>query len=128
MPRRLPPPIEEDRGYCTPCLIDQGATKCGRPDGGRQIKAFEDEYGPLPAGYTVSNLCGVKVCVRASHMEAITRAESVKRRAELRTTCPLGHAYDGVDPKRGYRTCSICLRNQDRDKGARYRANRKWNG
>jgi len=78
--------LPEDRGYKTRCHIWQrGKTYKGygvRRINGRQVgahvAAFERENGPVPHGHEVHHLCRQRDCVRASHLEAVTRAEHIE--------------------------------------------------
>lgn len=110
--------VAENRGHDTPCWIDQGKpNNKGYPSSSRHVKSWEAEHGPVPEGLELDHLCRVRMCVRPSHMEAVTRAENCRRRtAALKSTCPDGHPYDGTD-HRGHRICVECRRRADR---ARY--------
>ena len=37
--------------------------------------------GPIPPGYEVDHLCGVRLCCRPEHLEAVTHRENVRRSA-----------------------------------------------
>jgi len=50
----------------------------GKPVGVHRF-AFEEEYGPIPDGFQVDHLCSNTMCVRPSHLEAVTRSENVRR-------------------------------------------------
>jgi HNH endonuclease len=89
--------VVEDRGYKTPCWISQG--KLDRHGykqvhvGGRKRAptyahriGYEETHGPIPAGLTVDHLCRVRSCRRGSHLEAVTRAENVRRGERVKIT------------------------------------------
>lgn len=67
------------------------------------------------AGLEVDHLCRNRICVRLSHLEAVTsrennlRSNSMAGRNARKTHCPHGHAYatHGV-LYRGRRYCSMC--------------------
>lgn len=55
----------------------------------------EWENGPIPKGWTVDHVCSIKAC--CSHLEAVTRAENLRRRhARERGEIPTGHPVGGV--------------------------------
>lgn len=53
--------------------------------GGRKMTAhrlaWEVANGPLPAGLEVDHLCRNPICVNAAHLDAVTRAENIRRKA-----------------------------------------------
>jgi hypothetical protein len=87
MPRVIPPPLREDRGYATPCLIWQGrpsAQGYARITENGVTKAahvviWEREHGPLPPGHELDHLCYQRMCVELSHLECVTKAENRSR-------------------------------------------------
>ena len=87
--------------------------------------AHEAWIGPIPDGYEVDHLCGVRDCIEPTHLEAVTHAENVRRQLASITHCPSGHAYTPENTVtyvtgRGYpsRKCRTC-------KNARHRAYKK---
>lgn len=84
--------------------------------------------GPIPEGLVVDHLCGVKLCVRPDHLEAVTQAENVRRSKAHITHCPKGHPYDGpnlyVRPGSQTRSCRACSRIAGRRATARKNAAR----
>jgi HNH endonuclease len=90
--------------------------------------SYELAYGLVPAGLHIDHLCGVRLCVRPSHLEAVTQAENNRRAAKVRvrkTHCPRGHEYAGsnlyVTPRNQY-TCRACCNARARARAARKRA------
>lgn len=79
--------VVEDRGFETPCHVwtrAVGSHGYGhRKIEGRTVLAhrhsYEQEYGPIPEGLVVDHLCRQRLCVRASHLEAVTIAENIRR-------------------------------------------------
>ena len=82
--------------------------------------------GPIPDGWQIDHLCGVRNCVRVSHLEAVTPQENTLRSSGLsalnaqKTHCPRGHVLIGKNLiesalKTGRRSCRIC-RNEQRKK------------
>lgn len=43
--------------------------------------AWEAEYGPVPEGFVLDHLCGVRNCVALHHLEAVTQSENLLRRS-----------------------------------------------
>lgn len=58
--------------------------------------AYELFIGEIPAGHEVDHLCGVRHCINAEHLEAVTPAENTRRaeRGNARKThCIHGHEF-----------------------------------
>lgn len=86
--RRTPEPYRiEDRGYITPCWVWQRfVNKDGYGLLGRYGKTYaahrfyyELHHGPIPGGYQVDHLCGVRSCVNPDHLEAVVQRENLRR-------------------------------------------------
>lgn len=95
---------------------------------------YEEAYGPIPDGLVIDHTChnsdescpgGTECrhrrCVNPDHLEAVTRAENVRRgqlsRKQGLTHCPRGHLYDESNTrwtKRGSPTCRTCNRERVR--------------
>lgn len=79
----------EDRGYQTPCWIWQkwtGQNGYGYVKrAGEQILAhrlaYEEIYGPIPAGYHVHHRCETRRCVNPDHLEPLTPRDHRRRHA-----------------------------------------------
>lgn len=88
--RRVPEPIEEDRGYRTPCLIYQGyIMRNGYGNsGGRlaHVDEWETVHGPVPEGCELDHLCRVRACVREDHLEPVTRLVNIERGVAAKLT------------------------------------------
>lgn len=134
-----------DKVIITPgCWQWTGATSGGpHPygvswDGTRRVKAhrwaFETANGPLGDGMVPDHLCKNTLCVRPSHMEAVTFAENVRRGdapgpLAVRTNrCKRGHEFttDNTLLRRdGGRECRTCKRVHNRATKARAAAKRR---
>jgi hypothetical protein len=69
--------------------------------------SYELFCGPIPEGHEIDHLCRVPCCVNPHHLEAVTRAENLRRsigtgpataastqERKSRTHCPQGHPYN----------------------------------
>jgi hypothetical protein len=92
MPRLIPPPVRENRGYVTPCLIWRGrpsAQGYGRTTVDGEVRpahvaAWEKKNGPVPDGHEIDHLCYQRMCVDLEHLECVTGAENRRRAAQRR--------------------------------------------
>lgn len=82
--------------------------------------AHELWVGPIPDGLEVDHVaargCRHRDCVEPAHLEAVTHAENLRRKAEI-THCPRGHEFSEANTRwatndRGYRVrkCRACPR------------------
>lgn len=94
--------------------------------------AYEQQVGPIPAGYDIDHLCRTRACVNPDHLEPVTRQENIRRACAVKTHCPAGHEYTEentyIRPGTCHRRCRTCSRERDVDrrdaKNARRRATR----
>ena len=85
--------VIEDRGFETPCWVQQGATSDrygyvyvttrGKRGYAHRL-AYEQAKGPVPDGYEVDHLCRVTRCVNPDHLEAVTPTVNNRRRTVVR--------------------------------------------
>ena len=94
--------------------------------------AYEQIHGVIPDGLTLDHLCRVSLCIRPSHLEAVTHRENVLRGdspaawAARQTHCIAGHPFDESNTyrpqNRRERQCRECKRVRTREWRARKRA------
>lgn len=118
-------PVSEYRPDLGPCWIWTGATNgkgygnFNTADGvrGAHRVAFQLEDGPVPDWLHIDHLCRVTMCVRRSHLEAVTpmvnthRGFSPAALNARRRRCPQGHRYTPENTyrtKEGGRKCREC--------------------
>lgn len=73
---------EHDTGYATPCHLftgyvrDDGYTVAHASGGPkyRHVLVWEESNGPVPENLVVNHLCGVRHCLRLSHLETTSMA------------------------------------------------------
>lgn len=74
--------------------------------------AYRLTRGEIPTGRELDHLCRTKLCVRPSHLAAVSHAVNVRRWAAQIRRCPLGHPYDEtstyVRRENGWRQCKTC--------------------
>lgn len=93
--------------------------------------SFATFKGLIPSGMCVLHSCDVRLCVNPDHLFIGTKSDNTrdmvrkgrhKCPARLRTSCPKGHFYDGVNTY-GRRICSICNKQTRQRYEERRRAN-----
>lgn len=79
--------------------------------------AYEQVFGPIPAGLHLDHLCRMRGCINPWHLEAVTPQENVARGIPRngnkdKTHCKRGHEFTEENtyrhPKRGTRHCRKC--------------------
>lgn len=85
------------------------------------VQAWIREHGPIPDGLFVLHHCDNRPCQNPQHLFLGTHGDNMRDRdrkkrgpCSSKETCPKGHPYDRVDPKTGWRKCSICRSEQMR--------------
>lgn len=91
------------------------------------VYAYRLLIGPIPEGHEIDHLCHTndpscthqgeacthRRCVNPAHLEAVTKAENMRRRFARITHCPHNHEYTPENTyinKRGARMCRECGR------------------
>lgn len=83
--------------------------------------AYEDAYGPIPAGMTIDHLCRNRACVNVDHLEVVTYQENTRRALTLAVgrQCRKGHEIESeADLYRranGKVECLACRREKRRE-------------
>lgn len=83
--------------------------------------AYELEVGPIPDGQHVHHACENTLCVRPSHLRAVSPREHIalsRRHSANQTECRRGHPFEGeniyVVAATGARRCRECVRIRER--------------
>ena len=101
------------------CLIWQGTTN-GNGYGKKGTKyvhrvAWEEVNGPIPAGYEIHHVCGIRLCYNAEHLSCLPRDDHLKLHA-----CQEHDEW--VVSSDGRRRCKACRRERNRLYKAKQRA------
>ena len=110
---------------------------------GLNVKAHRYSYGAGPEDLSLDHLCRNTICVRPSHLEAVTIKVNILRGTSpcalnhRKTSCPKGHLYYlGLDGRRRCRKCKNAsfrkwrirnlhkARQSDKIRARRYRADK----
>lgn len=121
-----------DESLFTECVAWTGASARGYgyvSVGGRMLRAhrraWEQQYGPIPAGMVVMHRCDNPSCVNLDHLALGTQADNVAdmlnkgrgRWGSTPETCHRGHPRNDentyLSPK-GERKCRVCGRENKR--------------
>lgn len=73
------------------CWFWTGATSNGYGSYRRRYAhrlAYEALVGAIPRGYEVDHLCRRRMCVNPEHLEAVTKAENIRRAVVVRSPMP----------------------------------------
>ncbi len=107
--------------------------------GGKSTSSHRVSYeifnGDIPFGLEIDHLCRNPLCVRPSHLEAVSHSENCKRgtsyyhlqdKAKMITHCPNGHPYSKentyITPGIPTRHCKQCVRDRAREYQRKKRA------
>lgn len=120
------------------CWIWSGATTpkgkygvIGIGEGSRMLtlthRAMYELSAEIPAGYEIDHLCRITLCCNPQHLEAVTKAENLRRQQAAITHCIRGHELtaDNVynppsTPTK--RQCRKCIKIRSAEATERYRA------
>lgn len=116
-----------------PCWLWTGATQKGYGAigeggrGGKMLRAhrvcYEFKHGPIPRKLDLDHLCRIRLCVRPSHLEPVTRrvnllrGDTIAARKAAQTECIRGHSFDKKNTyiaTNGTRKCRECHRIRNR--------------
>lgn len=115
-------PSPASRPELGPCWVWTGSTDekgYGRfHDGNRSRKAHDYAFGPIADGLEPDHLCRNRVCVRRSHLEAVTHRENCQRAAYSKAKCAQDHPLPDPGPN-GRRVCRPCANERNRKYKAR---------
>ena len=92
--RRRIPPIAEDRGHDTPCLIYQGKLNPKGYPHNRLRRDWESVNGPIPEESELDHLCRQRACINLDHIEIVSHGENVRRSRAARATHPIAQLRD----------------------------------
>ena len=79
--------------------------------------SYMQARGEIPNGLEIDHLCSVRLCVRPSHLEAVTHIENIRRgnnHNRAKTSCRNGHPYTAENTYTpagsSARICRVCGR------------------
>lgn len=115
-------PVSEYAPHLGPCWLWTGRLHEGygiRSGKRAHVIAYQLLVGPVPEDQVLDHLCRVRHCVNPGHLEPVTRRENALRGTGIsainarKTHCLRGHPLSGdnlyVNPKKGTRSCRICI-------------------
>lgn len=117
-------PLPRRRPDLGPCWVWTGPQMGGQL--GNRYGAFGNQYahryvyellvGPIPEGFEVDHLCRRRLCVRPTHLRAVTLAEN----RPTKTHCKRGHRFEPANTYRhnGHKHCRTCNNERRRRGGA----------
>ena len=98
----------DERGYAKFQVESRKSTR------GHRLTVLAE--GRLIGALQIDHRCRTHCCVNPQHLDVVTQAENMKRRAIANTHCPAGHAYDERNTYfyRGWKHCRTCINERTR--------------
>lgn len=111
------------------CGSGYGSVAVGRRNGTAMAHRamYELAKGPIPAGFVLDHLCGLKICVNPDHLRPVPQRDNVMRGSSIpalnasKAVCTNGHQFDEANTyqSKAGRACRACHRSRERERKRR---------